>query len=181
MEVNFRWKRQRGSFTYSENKVVVQCDDLVIKEEIERYFRQPITRLKDFSHPGIPGAMETTTPIKTVEQFTLGLEGVEKEVGIWLEAAGCSIVDVPWFGTLGYTLLRWNESVNNPWWVIEDIATGAQAFFQRDAYLNAKLEWFFTSITKSKLTEHWIDCTDSSLRCDAHTLNEMLQLTDCLE
>ncbi len=60
----------------------------------------------------------------TESNFRAAVAALADETGIWVWDDGVSIVECPWFGTEGFTILYFRGDENNPWLIVEDIATG---------------------------------------------------------
>lgn len=186
MKVEFQYKRQVGTIEYLQSgRIRVTIDNQPeLQEQIHYFFSLPISMNVQFSHPGIPGMMQIVRKMNDEEGFKLALTKIEKCIAIWIhhsteEENGWSnkekreLTEIPWFGKTGVTLVKWNGDDATPWWVIEDLATGFQAFYEPNAHKYSALEWFRKSIVDSGLVEHWQDYVEEfkSLKDISYTEN----------
>jgi hypothetical protein len=160
MTVEIRYGHLAGRVSFDNHgNAVVHINDDLLERNIRELLSAPITELKPFRNLGIPGSIKVERTIASDEDIERVLLEHEEEFGYWVHTSGRNVNDNPWFGIKGFTLLKWNESDGYPWFVVEDNATGFQAFYHGalQGQTSMYYHWFATPITQSGLVNDWVD------------------------
>jgi hypothetical protein len=160
MALEIRYGRHVGKIELDDHQnIVVHVSHNTVANRIKKVLEEPVTEIKPFRHPGIPGGIRVQRKIATYDDIVKVLLKHEHEFGIWVHTSDRTVHDIPWFGSQGVTLLKWNNSDVFPWFVVEDKATGLQAFYHGGLQGRSSLyfHWFTRPITQSGLIDDWID------------------------
>ena len=143
MQIRFLHKRTTGTIQVSDadNRVIVDCDDLMLKRKIERFVRSELKPPVKGIHPGLNEITEVHFKRKLEKKLQL----MEEEFGIWIWKADRSLQNSPWFATKDFDVLKCNGCRPNSWYIIEDVATGCQAFYKPWSPIE-NLLWLPTSL-----------------------------------
>lgn len=167
MKFEFQIERNVGTIEYNNTDgAIIVCfeNDPEMRDKITNCLQNWKIKLVPFNNPGIPGYKKVVIPISCEADFIQALKDMEKKLEIWIHDPPESATPIrgmrpltwmPWFNTKGIKFLKWNGDDDNPWWVIEDLGTGLQTFYEPHAHKHASLEWFRKSITDSGLVDHW--------------------------
>lgn len=162
-EVRFKYQRMTGIIRLGTNQrlEVVPVSKEWLSEQ-DRDWEQTLREIKRwlegdhvevrFRHPGIPGTQLTFQNV-TEETLLARAHDFAEKFGYWVWEDWASIVGCPWFGTQGFFVLYKNLEFGRTTYVVEDIATGSQAFYSG---LNLQCQWFDRLITKSGLIDDWM-------------------------
>lgn len=152
MLIRFLYKRSNGTIQVDDTNgsIKVECDDLVLKRKLVRCVRSELKPPVIRTHPGLNEITEVHFKRKLEKKLQL----LEEEFGIWIWNADRSLQNSPWFATKDFNVLKYNNCRSNPWYIIEDVATGCQAFYKLWSPIK-NLLWLPTSLVN--VVEDWQD------------------------
>lgn len=150
MQIRFLHKRSNGTLQVNDidGTIKVECDDLVLKRKLVRFLRSELKPPVKGTHPGL----NEITEVHFKRKFEKKLKLMEEEFGIWIWNADRSLQNSPWFATKDFDVLKYNNCRSNPWYIIEDVGTGCQAFYKLWSPIE-NLLWLPTSLVN--VVEYW--------------------------
>lgn len=129
--------------------------DNSLKNPLLKLIKKHFIETENFKNPLIPGVLRRVKILDS-KQILQIIKSIQQEIRIWIAHPENPVTLAPWFGTKGLAILRHNDSNISPCFVIQDMATHAQAFY-RSRTDHDEIYWHYRPIVDTELVKGWTD------------------------